>query len=191
MASVPVLPRPVVASLNDPTNGSIDVFASDNTDLVIDANGYFAAPGTGGLSLYGVTPCRIVDTRNSGGQIPGGTSRDFNIQASACGVPATAQAYVLGAMVYPAGPLGYLTLWPQGQTRPVVATLNAIDGAYTSNMALVPTSNGWISAFASNTTDLSLDISGYFSAQTAPPPITITTKEYLRLGGRTIAIENH
>jgi hypothetical protein len=59
--------------------------------------------------------------------------------------------------------LGYLTLWPQGQTRPVVSTLNALDGAITSNMAIVPTTNGSISAFASNPTHLIIDISGYFA----------------------------
>jgi hypothetical protein len=58
--------------------------------------------------------------------------------------------------------MGYLALWPQGQTRPVVSTLNALDGAITSNLAIVPTVNGWISAFASDLTHLILDISGYF-----------------------------
>ena len=37
------------------------------------------------------------------------------------------------------GPVGYLTLWPDGQGLPVVSTLNAYDGAVTSNMAIVPT----------------------------------------------------
>ena len=43
--------------------GDVDVFATNNTDLVIDINGYFAPPGTGGLSLYNLTPCRVIDTR--------------------------------------------------------------------------------------------------------------------------------
>ena len=46
------------------TNGSIDAFAANDTDLVIDINGYFAPSGSGGLSLYNVTPCRVLDTRN-------------------------------------------------------------------------------------------------------------------------------
>jgi hypothetical protein len=44
-----------------------------------------------------------------------------------------------------------------------VSTLNAIDGAITSNMAIVPTSNGSVDAFASNLTQLVLDISAYFA----------------------------
>jgi hypothetical protein len=64
--------------------------------------------------------------------------------------------------VVPTGALGYLTLWPQGQTRPVVSTLNALDAAITSNMAIVPTTNGSISAFVTNPTHLIVDVFGYF-----------------------------
>jgi hypothetical protein len=47
--------------------------------------------------------------------------------------------------------------------QPTVSTLNALDGAITSNMAIVPTSNGFIEAFASNPSQLILDISSYFA----------------------------
>ena len=42
-------------------------------------------------------------------------------------------------------------------------TLNAGDGAVTSNMAIVPTTNGSVSAFATDSTHLLLDISAYFA----------------------------
>ena len=45
----------------------------------------------------------------------------------------------------------------------MVSTLNAIDGAITSNMAVVPTNNGKIDAYASGITQLILDISSYFA----------------------------
>ena len=50
-------------------------------------------------------------------------------------------------------------------TMPAAArsTLNAIDGAITSNMAIVPNSDGSTDAFASNLTQLILDISSYFA----------------------------
>jgi hypothetical protein len=70
---------------------------------------------------------------------------------------------VLNATVVPSGPLGFLTLWPHGAVQPPVSTLNAGDGAITSNMAIVPTTDGSISAFASDPTHLVLDISGYFA----------------------------
>ena len=75
---------------------------------------------------------------------------------------AAAQAHVLSVTVVPPGPLGFLTLWPQGQTRPSVSTLNAVDGAITSNLAIVPTTNGSISVFPSNPTHMIVDILGYF-----------------------------
>src|SRR5579863_4044356 len=165
-------PQPFVATLNAPTGtitanaaivaagtgGQIDVFATNDTDLVIDMNGYFAAPGAGGLSLFNLSPCRVLDTRNPSGTPPFDGQKDVNVTASGCGTPSAAQAYVFNATVVPAGQLGYLALWPQGDAQPLVATLNAADGAITGNMAIVPTNNGSISAWATNPTYLVLDI---------------------------------
>jgi hypothetical protein len=145
------------------TNGDVSVFVTDNADLVIDVNGYFAPPTTGGLSLYALTPCRVLDTRNSPGRPPTAGTVDVSVMLSGCGAPAAAQSYVMNATVVPPGPFSFLTLWPQGTTQPLVSTLNALDGAVTSNMAIVPTTNGLISSFASNPVHLVLDISGYFA----------------------------
>ncbi len=167
--------QPVVSTLNAPTGtttanaaivpagtgGNVSVYVSNDSDLLIDVNGYFAAPSSTGLSLYPVTPCRALDTRNSGGQFSGDIA--VNIVGSGCNIPSRAQAYVLNATVVPPAALTYLTLWPNGQTQPAVSTLNAPDGAITSNMALVPTTNGLINAYASNATQLILDISSYFA----------------------------
>lgn len=167
--------QPVVSTLNAPTGtvvanaavvraglgGRVAVYPSNDSDLIIDINGYFAAPGTGGLSLYGVTPCRVLDTRQGGGPFDG--LLIVNVEGSSCNVPGTAGAYVLNATVVPQGSLGYLTLWADGQPQPTVSTLNAYDGAVTSNMAIVPTTNGSIDAFASDSTNLILDISSYFA----------------------------
>jgi uncharacterized repeat protein (TIGR01451 family) len=145
------------------TNGDISVFATNASDLVIDINGYFAPPGTGGLSFFSLTPCRVLDSRNPAGALPFNGKIDVNVSSSGCGAPASAQSFVLNATVVPPGPLGFLTLWPQAATQPLVSTLNAIDGSITSNMAIVPTANGSVSAFGSNPTHLILDISGYFA----------------------------
>jgi len=144
-------------------NGDISVFVTNDSDLVIDINGYFAPPGTGGLSFFSLTPCRVMDTRNPAGALPFNGKVDLNVTSSGCGAPASAQSFVLNATVVPPAPMGFLTLWPQGATQPLVSTLNAIDGSITSNMAIVPTSNGSVSAFGSSATHLVLDISGYFA----------------------------
>jgi hypothetical protein len=169
-------PQPLVSTLNAPTggvtanaaivpagtNGDISVFVTNPADLVLDIDGYFGPPGPGGLSLLNVTPCRVVDTRNAGGA-PFNGQLDVSVTGSSCGIPAAAQSFVLNATVVPPAPLGFLTLWPQGALQPLVSTLNAQDAAITSNMAIVPTSNGTISAFSSQATHLVLDISGYFA----------------------------
>ena len=145
------------------TTGQIDVFAANNTDLIIDINGYFAPAGAGGLSLRTLTPCRVLDTRLPAGTPPFGGTQSVGVANSLCAPPGNAQAYVFSATVVPSASLGYLTLWPEGQTQPGVSTLNALDGAITSNMAIVPTANGFINTFAANPTYLILDISGYFA----------------------------
>ncbi len=145
------------------TNGDVSVFVTDNADMVVDVNGYFAPPAAGGLSLYALTPCRVLDTRNSPGRPPTAGTVDVSVMLSGCGAPASAKSYVMNATVVPPGPFSFLTLWPQGTIQPLVSTLNAPDGAVTSNMAIVPTTNGLVSSFASNPVHLVLDISGYFA----------------------------
>lgn len=145
------------------TNGDISVFVTNNSDLVIDVNGYFAPPAAGGLSLYALTPCRVLDTRNTPGFPPFTGSIDVSVVLSGCGAPSTAQSFVMNATVVPPGPFNFLTLWPQGTVQPLVSTLNASDGFVTSNLAIVPTTNGLISSFGSNPVHLILDLSGYFA----------------------------
>ena len=141
-------------------------FVTDASHLIVDTNGYFAAPGgAGALTFYPVAPCRLADTRLAGGALTALETREFNVPTvAACSIPVVAQAYVLNATVVPPAPFGFLTLWPGATDRPVVSTLNAIDGAITSNAAIVPASStGVIRAFASDRTHLLLDISGYFA----------------------------
>jgi Putative binding domain, N-terminal len=172
--------RPVVSTLNSPTGttvanaaivpggtaGSVDVFATDTTDLVVDINGYFA-PQTyaQGFSFYTLPPCRVLDTRNPSGSPPFSGTINVDVIASGCGGTGSTQAYVFNATVVPSASLGYLTLWPQGFAQPLASTENSLDGAIDSNMGIVPVAynTGQISAFASDNTYLILDTTGYFA----------------------------
>ncbi len=151
--------------------GAINAFATNDTDLIVDINGYFAPPAANTLQFYTLPPCRVLDTRNQAGvfggpSIAGGTSRTFPIPSSSCGVPANAAAYAFNVTVVPQGELAYLTVWPTGQPLPLVSTLNSFDGTVLANAAIVPAGTGGAANFyASNTTDLVVDINGYF----APP----------------------
>lgn len=175
------VPMPVVSTLNAPTgtivanaaivpagsggSGDIDVYPyGADTDVLIDINGYFAPASSGQspLSLYAIAPCRVLDTRQSSGAFSG--TLPVTVVDSSCQAPAAAQAYVMNATVLPVHVLGYLTLWADEQLQPWVSTLNAYDGAVTSNMAIVPAgSDGEIDAYASDLTQLILDISSYFA----------------------------
>ena len=172
--------QPNVSTLNAPTgtptanaaivpagqSGEISTFAYNDTDLIIDIDGYFAAPRQGGLSLYPAVPCRVLDTRppSGNGAFTGTLSPAVDVLGSPCGVPSQSQAYVFNATVVPVGSMGYLTLWADGGQQPYVSTLNAYDGAITSNMAIVPAgTSGKVDAYADGLTNLILDISSYFA----------------------------
>ncbi len=130
--------------------------------------GVFVEPGHG-IQFTSVTPCRLVDTRGTDGPfggpaMQGNTTRNFALpQNPNCNVPANAVAYSLNVTVVPHGRLGYLSIWPTGEAQPVVSTMNSPDGRTKANAAIVPAgNNGAVSVYVTNTTDVVLDIDGYF-----------------------------
>jgi hypothetical protein len=171
-------PRPLVSTLNSfdgrivanaaivpaGLSGAISVFATDDTDVLADINGYFVPAATAGaLQFLPVKPCRAADTRTAGPTISANTSRSFNIAASGCGVPGNAAAFSLNITAVPQGPLQYLTAWPTGFNQPNVSTLNSFAGTVVANAALVPAgSGGSVSIYVTDKTDVILDVNGYF-----------------------------
>jgi hypothetical protein len=124
------------------------------------------------------TPCRAVDTRVTGGPIAAGTSQSFNPAGGACNIPLPATGpivYSLNVTVMPHGPLGYLSVWPTGSTQPLVSTLNSPDGRIKANAALATGGNGGeISVYATDTTDLVLDVNGYFTSVSSYVYVPVT-----------------
>lgn len=181
------LPPPLVSTLNSfegrivanaaivpaGVGNAIQAYVTDSTHLILDINGYFG-PAVGGpaLSFYPVTPCRVADTRVGEGKtgpfgppaLAGRSTRVMPIPQGGCGIPATALAYSLNVTVVPAGPLAYLTAWPAGQAQPLVSTLNSFEGRVVANAAIVPAgTDGAISLFVTNPTEVIVDINGYFA----------------------------
>jgi len=171
------LPRPTVSTLNSfdgriksnaaivpaGAGGAISVFVTDATDVVLDVNGYFAIEGAAPLAFYPLAPCRIADTRLTT-PIAAGSTRGFT-PAGSCGIPTTAQAYSLNLTAVPMSALGFLTVWPSGLARPLASTLNSPTGVVTANAAIVPAGiSGGISVFATDTTNVVIDVNGYFAA---------------------------
>ena len=109
----PDAPISVVTNVADVFGGG-DADPGNNTAL---DNTHIA-----GFRFVPVTPCRIADTRNATGPFGGpfigaNATREINIPSSACGIPATAQAYSLNITVVPKSTLGFLTMFPCGQNR--------------------------------------------------------------------------
>ncbi|HXN48149.1 MAG TPA: hypothetical protein VN893_15990 [Bryobacteraceae bacterium] len=148
-------------------NGSTSVYVTNPTDVILDINGYFAPAGSpGAATFYPVAPCRVEDTRETGGGpvLAAGETRSFAIPESGCGIPSSAAAYALNITVVPDGPLSYLTAWPTGSPKPFVSTLNSFDGTVVANAAIVPAgTDGAVSVYVTNQTHVILDINGYFA----------------------------
>jgi len=132
----------------------------------VSINATFTAPVVA-LQFIPVAPCRIADTRNPDGPFGGpelsNNSRSFPIPTSACHIPSNALAYSLNVTAVPSGSLYYLTIWPTGQPQPVVSTLNSTNGIIKADAAIVPAGgNGSVSVYANGTSNVVLDINGYF-----------------------------
>ena len=136
----------------------------------------FTGVAVAGLEFYAVTPCRVADTRVGGGfsgafgppSLAAGGTRTFPIPSGSCGIPANAAAYSMNLTTVTKGYLGYLSIWPAGQSIPNVSTLNSYSATPTavSNAAIVPAgASGAVNVYATDSTDLIIDIDGYF----APP----------------------
>ena len=130
---------------------------------MIDIDGYFAPPSSGGLSFYTLPPCRSYDTRAQGSQSASQGVQTFALSQSSCGIPAAAPVILLNVTAVPTGPLQYVSLWGAGDPQPSVSTLNAYDGQVTSNLAFVPAKQGAISAYTSEDSFLIFDALGYFA----------------------------
>jgi hypothetical protein len=135
---------------------------------------------TNDLVFVPVTPCRIIDTRNAGGQMLGGTTRAFDItavsdysfqggNASNCGGAGSAGSFAAAAInftvVFPVG-AGFLTAYPFLETRPITSTMDYDGGGLRSTLAIVKLDQGAsaneMNVYAHSTTHLVADIVGYF-----------------------------
>ncbi|MBK8594604.1 MAG: hypothetical protein IPN83_03280 [Holophagales bacterium] len=133
---------------------------------------------TGPGAFIPVTPCRIADTRAGFGfsgaygppAIGAGTSRTFDITASGCtGIPPNASAYSFNLTVTNTAGPGFLQAYPAGGSAGSSSAVNYSGAGQTiANAAIVPAGGGLglgaitITAGVS-TTDLIIDINGYFT----------------------------
>jgi hypothetical protein len=147
---------------------------------------------TSDLVYTPLAPCRIADTRIVGGPIGGGLSRGFhgytasNFSAqggngsSNCGIPANPSALMLNVAAVPTQG-GYLTVFPYGTTRPFAANLTYAGGVLAGNeiaaKMTIGSATDEFSVFASGTTNVVVDVVGYFMAPHVTP-LDVTTNSF-------------
>lgn len=146
-------------------NGSIRLHASEaETDLIVDVLGSF---GPYGGVVTAITPERLVDSRVGIGTSASkfGEYETREVQIGGRGsVPSSATAVIVNiTATNPSAPLGYLTAWPTGLTRPTTSTLNFFAWQSVPNLAIMKLGqDGKLSIFNElGTTDVVVDVMGF------------------------------
>jgi hypothetical protein len=132
------------------------------------------APGAGNPTyLIPISPSRILDTRNGvgGNLLPLGPQGATTLDVTGVGgVPELGvDAVVMNVTVdQPTAP-GFLSVWPSGEPRPLVSSLNFVPGQVVPNLVTVKVgADGRVNIFNSaGDTDVVADVVGYYSAKGA------------------------
>ncbi|MFI5167104.1 MAG: fibronectin type III domain-containing protein [Thermoanaerobaculales bacterium] len=148
------------------SDGGITVFnESARTDLIIDVSGYFSTSGIPGLTFYPLTPCRVVDSRLTGGALAANTYRRIQATGGQCGVPTDAQAISANFTVTNMKGTGFLRVYPEdGAPTRDISTLNFSSNQWAlANAAIMPLQSGFLTVYAAaSQLDFIIDVNGYF-----------------------------
>ena len=166
------------------TAGSVRVFSSVPTHIIVDVTGYVT--GTGAFLPLN-TPARLADTRQrSMGMMSAGETLQVPTTGVA-GIANTAAAAALNVTVTGAREAGFLTVYPCGTPRPNASSVNYVVGDTVANAVIArPGSGGRICVFASGATHVIVDVGGSFPSggpllSLAEPARVLDT----RVGGAT------
>lgn len=152
-------------------DGTISVFTSNATHLVVDLMGYIT--GTGAPSardglFVPLTPQRIFDTRGANAPIIASlTTRAVPVVGSGAPVPAGATAVSFNVTSDAALGAGYVTIYPSDRNLPGISNLNypAVDPRANAGMVRLSTGGG-LNVLANQTTQVIIDVNGYFTGST-------------------------
>jgi len=143
------------------------------THVAADVVGWFDNGTKGGQGFTGITPTRLLDTRNNTGDIGGhftsGQTRDLKVAPAAGAVPRDATAVVLNVTAVNPSSNGYVTVWPAGEDTPLASSLNTQPGQTRPNLVVSKVGDdGEVSLTTygdgNGTVDLVADIVGYFGS---------------------------
>lgn len=123
-------------------------------------------------TFHGVTTARILDTRSGLGGFKGRVTPSHPLHLKINGAPGmpagniASVVFNLTATNVTGGGVA-VTVWPDGQNKPLASVLNVVPGQTLANLVTVPVgSDGFINLAASaNSLDLIGDVNGYYKAQ--------------------------
>jgi photosystem II stability/assembly factor-like uncharacterized protein len=174
-----IMNAPFIVGLSP--SGAFKIYPLTQTDLVIDVLGYYSPEATdvngAGLLFNPLAhPVRLLETRDNPGfpgcyktnaPLQGGVVRTQPARGVCDGliIPSDALGIVGNATVVNPNGTGYLTFWPSDATQPLVATSNFTAGQIFNRHFTVGLSAGAgaFNIFSLLTTDLVIDVSGYFA----------------------------
>jgi uncharacterized protein YkwD len=176
--------RPIVSSVNtaggQPQSntaivalspaGTVCFFSPSDVDLVVDLSGYMInGPG---LRFTPLSATRLVDTRdaqpamdmNLGGSPMAGTTSQAIAFAGFRGIPSNAVVMSLNVTTTSTTGSGYVSTWPCTADRPVVSSLNAVQGrAVSAAVTGQLSAQGTMCIFVQPTTHVIVDVNGFWS----------------------------
>lgn len=135
-------------------DGTVCVYSSADTDVVVDLNG--VASSTNTSRFQPLVAGRVLDTRTGGSPVAAGSTTVLDFSEVDAG-----HSVVLNvAAVDPTGD-GYVTVYPCGMDRPLVASVNYMSGVTHSNQATVRLgTSGRVCLFTLRQTDVVVDVEG-------------------------------
>jgi hypothetical protein len=156
--------------------GGVTFFnAAGSVDVIADVEGWVGmanAPANPDGLYVPVTPTRVLDTRDGTGT--GGVKQPIAsgqmIQVSVAS--AGQEAVVLNLTATNPTAATYLTVWPDGATRPGVSNLNVAAGQTIANRVMVEVaSNGMVDIYnAAGSVNVIADLNGSFTDGSLPTP---------------------
>ena len=138
-------------------------------NLVADLDGYFDPGSSTGYTAR--TPVRALDTRNGTGGTTGPVRAGQTVQLDLSRtVPATATAVVLNVTAVGPTASTFVTVWPDGSTRPTASNLNAVTGQTIPNLVVVQLGPGRKVDLYNHTGNVQLlaDLEGVFDSTQNP-----------------------
>jgi hypothetical protein len=152
-------------------DGTISVFTSNATHLVVDLMGYItggSAPSARDGLFVPLTPRRAFDTREANAPILASlATRPVPVVGSSAPVPPGATAVSFNVTSDAAVGPGYATIFPADRNVPLISNLNYPAADPRANAGMVRLSaGGGLNVLANQTTHVIIDVNGYFTGPT-------------------------